>query len=99
MVNLQLEDAREKKSQFGFIMTEAFHTEDCGLSLICRCCRGPVCEQRLTKADRMRMQRELWAHEDRRHRYGSSTRHIKPYMRKLFSCVVSGMVARAIRLF
>ena len=41
-------------------MNELFHTEDCGLSLICRCCRGPVCEQRLSRADRMRVQRELW---------------------------------------
>ena len=41
-------------------MHELFHTEDCGLSLICRCCRGPVCERRLTRADRLRMQRDLW---------------------------------------
>jgi len=42
-------------------MKELFHTEDCGISLICRCCRAPVCEQRLSRADRMRVQRELWA--------------------------------------
>lgn len=41
-------------------MKHSFHTEDCGVSLICRCCRGPICEQRLSKADRMRIQRE-WA--------------------------------------
>jgi hypothetical protein len=42
-------------------MNESFHTEDCGISLICRCCRAAVCEQRLSRADRMRSQRELWA--------------------------------------
>jgi hypothetical protein len=41
-------------------MHELFHTEDCGLSLICRCCRGPICERRLTRADRLRVQRDLW---------------------------------------
>jgi len=80
-------------------MKELFHTEDCGLSLICRCCRGPVCERTLTKADRLRLQRELWAQEDRRHRYGSSTRHAKPCMRKFFSCFVSGFLTRVTRLF
>lgn len=42
-------------------MRELFHTEDCGISLICRCCRGPVCAQQLTKADRLRVERDLWA--------------------------------------
>ena len=41
-------------------MHELFHTEDCGLSLICRCCRGPICERRLTRSDRLRVQRDLW---------------------------------------
>lgn len=41
-------------------MKHFFHTEDCGVFLICRCCRGPVCEQRLSKADRMRVERD-WA--------------------------------------
>lgn len=52
-------------------MKKLFHTEDCGLSLICRCCRRPVCERNLAKADRMRIQRELWSHEDRSLHYGS----------------------------
>ncbi len=43
-------------------MNELFHTEDCALSLICRCCRSPVCEQYLTRADRMKVQRDLWPH-------------------------------------
>jgi hypothetical protein len=42
-------------------MDELFHTEDCGISLICRCCRAQVCEQRLSRADRMRVRRELWS--------------------------------------
>jgi hypothetical protein len=37
-------------------MNHLFHTEDCGVSLLCRCCRSPVCKQRLSKADRMRLQ-------------------------------------------
>lgn len=41
-------------------MHELFHTEECGLSLICRCCRAPICERRLARADRLRMQRDLW---------------------------------------
>ena len=43
-------------------MNEIFHTEDCAISLICRCCRAPVCKQRLAKADRMQMHRWLWPH-------------------------------------
>jgi hypothetical protein len=35
------------------------------MSLICRCCRAPVCEQNLTKADRMRVRRELWRNDSR----------------------------------
>src|SRR5581483_1471028 len=41
-------------------MRQLFHTEDCALSLLCRCCRAPVCERRLARADRLRMQRDLW---------------------------------------
>lgn len=41
-------------------MNEIFHTEDCGVSLICRCCRARVCERNLSRADRMRMRRDLW---------------------------------------
>ena len=41
-------------------MHELFHTEDCGLSLICRCCRAPICERRLARSDRLRVQRDLW---------------------------------------
>lgn len=41
-------------------MHELFHTEDCALSLLCRCCRGPTCERRLARSDRLRMQRDLW---------------------------------------
>jgi hypothetical protein len=48
-------------------MNEQFHTEDCGISLICRCCRGPVCKRYLSRTDRLRCQRDLWpdgtAHE------------------------------------
>jgi hypothetical protein len=42
------------------IMHEMFHTEDCGLSLICRCCRGPTGERCLARADRLYVQRDLW---------------------------------------
>jgi IS5 family transposase len=49
-------------------MHKMFHTEDCGLSLICRCCRGPICERRLTRADRLRGQHNLWAQGKKRHR-------------------------------
>jgi len=41
-------------------MHELFHTEDCGLSLICRCCRGPICERHLARSDRLRIERGLW---------------------------------------
>jgi hypothetical protein len=44
-------------------MHEQFHTEDCGISLICRCCRGPVCYRHLSHADRMSIRRELWPSE------------------------------------
>ena len=46
-------------------MKHFFHTEDCDVSLICRCCRGPVCEQRLSKADRMRVERDWAAYSTR----------------------------------
>jgi len=41
-------------------MHELFHTEDCGLSLICRCCRAPICERRLARSDRLYVERDLW---------------------------------------
>jgi len=44
-------------------MHELFHTEDCGLSLLCRCCRAPVCERHLSRADRMQFRGELWPNE------------------------------------
>lgn len=44
-------------------MHELFHTEDCGVSLLCRCCRAPVCERHLSRADRMQFRRELWPSE------------------------------------
>ena len=78
-------------------MNELFHTEDCGLSLICRCRRGPVCEQRFTRADRMRVQRDLWAQEERRHRYGASTRHAKRHLRKFFNCLIPEFFTRVTR--
>ena len=78
-------------------MNELFHTEDCGLSLICRCCRGPVCAQRFTRADRMRVQRDLWAQEERRHRYGASTRHAKRHLRKFFNCLIPEFFTRVTR--
>ncbi len=79
-------------------MNHLFHTEDCGLSLICRCCRGPVCEQRLTRADRMRVQRELWAQEEWRQRYGASTGRAKRYLKKFFICLIPGFFTRVTRL-
>jgi hypothetical protein len=79
-------------------MTEFFHTEDCGLSLICRCCRGPVCEQRLTRADRMRVQRELWAQEDRRQRYDFRTKLAKRHVEKFFIFPILALFARVTRL-
>ena len=91
MVNLQLEDAREAN------MKELFHTEDCGLSLICRCCRGPVSEQRLTRADRLRVQRELWAQKDRR-RYGFRTRPAKRHVQQFFIFPILALFARVMRL-
>jgi hypothetical protein len=48
-------------------MHEQFHTEDSGISLICRCCRGPVCYRHLSRADRMSIRRELWPGELPRH--------------------------------
>jgi hypothetical protein len=91
MVNLQLEDAWEAN------MKELFHTEDCGLSLICRCCRGPVCEQRLTKADRLRVHHELWAQKDRR-RYGFQTRLAKRHVQQFFVFPILALLARVTRL-
>jgi hypothetical protein len=44
-------------------MNEQFHTDDCGISLICRCCRGPVCYRHLSRADRLSIRRELWPSE------------------------------------
>jgi len=41
-------------------MHEIFHSEDCGLSLICRCCRADVCDQRLTRSQRMTRRGDLW---------------------------------------
>ncbi len=41
-------------------MNEIFHSEDCGLSLICRCCRAEVCDQRLTRSQRITRRGELW---------------------------------------
>ena len=41
-------------------MHELFHTEECALSLICRCCRGPTCERRLARSDCLRVQQDLW---------------------------------------
>src|SRR5687767_5986008 len=60
MVNFQAQDGESTTTRMGIAMNEIFHTEDCGLSLICRCCRGPVCAQRLSKADRLRVQKD-WA--------------------------------------
>ena len=74
-------------------MKELFHTEDCGLSLICRCCRGPVCERRLTKAHRMRVERGLWSHEYRNRRLGSPKRHGK----RLLGCLL-GSLSRLLNL-
>ncbi len=93
MIIFQLEDALETN------MKELFHTEDCGLSLICRCCRGPVCEQRLTRADRMSVQRELWAQEARQRRHRSPQKHAERYLKKAFNCVISGLFTRVLRLF
>ncbi len=69
-------------------MNELFHTEDCGLSLICRCCRGPVCEARPTRTDRTKRQHDLWAFESRHCRPGFPLRHAKQYLRKRFGCFI-----------
>jgi hypothetical protein len=44
-------------------MNEQFHTQDCGISLICRCCRGRICYRHLSRADQMSIRRELWPSE------------------------------------
>ena len=69
-------------------MNELFHTEDCGLSLICRCCRGPVCEGRLTRADRRKRKRDLWALEYRHCRPIFPFEHAKRCLRKRFGYFV-----------
>jgi hypothetical protein len=74
-------------------MNELFHTEDCGISLICRCCRGPVCEQRLTKADRLRVQRDLWeGYSQTRQSFAIkiSRRHLK----NVFGCFAPEIIKR-----
>ena len=80
MVNFQLEGALGEQIANGFAMNELFHTEDCGISLICRCCRGPVYAQRLTRAERVRVQRELWSREYRRAHHSSPIGHAKRYL-------------------
>ena len=74
-------------------MNELFHTEDCGISLICRCCRGPVCEQRLSRADRMRVQRELWAD------YSPTSKSFttKSWRQPLKNCFAPGVLKRMAR--
>jgi len=41
-------------------MHEIFHSEDCGVSLICRCCRAEICDQRLTRSQRIARRGDLW---------------------------------------
>jgi hypothetical protein len=74
-------------------MHELFHTEDCGLSLICRCCRGPICERRLTRSDRLRVQRDLWA-SAMKHRGGSDP---KKRATRAFSAIFSFSIFRWFR--
>lgn len=77
-------------------MNELFHTEDCGLSLICRCCRTPVCERNLSRADRMRIHRELWPHVSTKNqvrRAGSA----QQYLRKVYGRVNLGVLNRIAR--
>jgi hypothetical protein len=63
---------------------ELFHTEDCGLSLLCRCCRGPVCAQRLSKADRMAVNGGLWRYTCRaRHDDRSLANYSNPPRRRV----------------
>jgi hypothetical protein len=81
------------------MMNESFHTEDCALSLICRCCRDPVCKRTLTKADRLRTRRELWAQDVRLHHHGSSTNRGKMSMRTFLRGFLSGFVNRVTRVF
>jgi hypothetical protein len=80
-------------------MHESFHTEDCGLSLMCRCCRAPVCERTLAKADRLRIRRELWTRDVQRHPHGASAGHVKAFVRTLFRGFASGFLTRVTRLF
>jgi hypothetical protein len=80
-------------------MHESFHTEDCGLSLICRCCRARVCERTLAKGDRLRIRRELWAHGAPRHRHGASAGHVKSFVRMFVRGFASGFLSRVTRPF
>jgi amino-acid racemase len=77
-------------------MHELFHTEDCGLSLICRCCRGSVCEQRLSRAERMRVQRELWMNYSRTSE-GFATKSWRRYLKNVAGCFARGMIKRIAR--
>jgi len=79
-------------------MNELFHTEDCGISLICRCCRAPICERNTTKADRMRVQRDLWAPENWRGRHVFRPRRDKRCPKSFFRNLTSGLSACVTRV-
>ena len=77
-------------------MNELFHTEDCGISLICRCCRAAVCERNLSRADRMRIHRGLWSHVSTK----NQVRHAgnaQPYLQKVYECITLGVLNRMTR--
>jgi hypothetical protein len=62
-------------------MNNLFHTEDCALSLLCRCCRARVCEQQLTKAERMKVPRDLWSYGYETRCHSSPIKQVKSYLR------------------
>ncbi len=75
-------------------MREIFHTEDCGLSLLCRCCRGEVCEQRLANSDRMRAHKELWPLPCRDASIGKNSRRIADAIKQVVKSMIRGLHIR-----
>jgi len=76
-------------------MNEMFHTEDCGVSLICRCCRGPACERRQTRSERMSVPRDLWPHCAPQHVQRFSMRNATRRLRGFFRCLTLGLFRSA----
>jgi hypothetical protein len=72
-------------------MRHLFHTDDCGISLICRCCRGPTCERRLDLTDIRSLERDLWS--ERTVLYFSKKDRGLRLKRKILSLLASGFKA------